>query len=103
MENFNDLLNEINGKTFTKITDLEVNKNYNVNNLEKSHLMYGIRVQVYCDDNIKFTLPESWNDRLTPDKIDQLLKCGKQIYIIYKGTIDLPNNRSKHNLTFTLE
>jgi len=96
----NDVLNRVNGTQLTGLNSMEIGKQYLVKQIERTYQTYGLRVIVTCDE-LKFILPESWNDRLTTDNINALMQCDMPLYVVYNGKIPLPHDKFKHDLKFT--
>lgn len=99
---YKDILDEVNGNSFTKINELEIDKKYLVNSIERIHYAYGLRILITCDD-VRFQLPESWNERMSTKNINALLKSDQPLYVVYHGKITLPNDKFKHNIEFVRE
>ena len=98
--NNNHLLNEINAVPipFTKLDDIEVGKKNLVRNIERITFKQGERIVVRCDD-LKFSLPVSWNMRMTADNI-KLLLINKPLYVVYNGKVPLTDGKYRHDIKF---
>jgi len=94
-----DVLNEINGTSFG-LSSMEIGKKYLVECIDRIQTQYGLRVVVQCD-TVKFTLPESWNDRMSPNNIKTVMQSDKPLYVVYHGKISLPQGKFKHDIKFT--
>lgn len=99
MEDISQLLNEINASVvYKKIRELEKDQRYEVKNLELVKTPFGKKICVKCAD-FQLTLPESWTEKFK--KIHRVLEISKsKLFIVYKGTIDLPNGNTKLDIEF---
>lgn len=86
--------------TFKRISDLEIGKRYLWIDIDRIFTHYGQRDLVKCG-GIKFTLPESWTDTMSPNNIKTLLQYDKPLKEVYNGKIQLPNDKTKHYILFT--
>lgn len=100
MEDISQLLNEINtSAVYKKIRDLEKNQKFEIKKLDLVKTPYGEQVSVKCDDFI-LMLPKSWTAKFNAERIDKLNQI--KLFFVYKGTIDLPKGRTKHNIEFVV-
>lgn len=79
---------------FVTLKSLEVGKKYKINSFSKCKTVWGEKVIVQIDDT-KTVLPARFNDKLSPQAIEELNKdisTGIKIFLVSRGAIGQTTN-----------
>lgn len=97
-----DVLNRIarcGQKPILKAGELELNTRFRIHNIRRTKSLFGNSVLVELDNYAVF-LPRRISDYLTEEKIDELLRDPRPLYLIYLGKEDARNPTSAHCFEF---